>query len=87
MARTVYLAWTAFRNLRWNLHQLISILNKPETRLIFIFGELDQVIKKRKSTWLVRKLKNAGLITVPGGHHTVIKKFADGDFTDRTTRL
>lgn len=79
----VYNTWISLKKLRWSLKRLESTFNKADSKIVFVYGDQDQLIRRRKIEQICRKIEKLNIVTLQGGgHQSIIKDFAEEEFKD-----
>lgn len=70
----VYYSWVVFRNLKFNLNQVASIINSNNINLAIYVGKHDKVITAESMELLLRKVKTYTFEILETGHNGLISK-------------
>ncbi len=72
--KRVYFSWVYFRHLKFDLDQIVSLLNNNQIPLILIVGQHDKVIQAQNMDGFAQKIKFKRFEIIEAGHNDLIKK-------------
>lgn len=73
----VYYSWVVFRDLNFELQDLVRILNQYNIRVTFIFGSQDKVITTKSIKRFLQRLKNYSIKVLDTDHNRLIRQSVD----------
>jgi pimeloyl-ACP methyl ester carboxylesterase len=71
--KRVYYSWVVFRQLKFNLQELIKLINEKNIHVTLIAGKKDAVIKASDINGFVQKLNNGKIEILNTSHHGLLK--------------
>ena len=73
----VYKSWVGFRQLTYDIRQIVGLLNKHDIPVTFFLGEYDQVIPHRRLQVFIKALRRANPILLQTGHTFMLHEVAN----------
>jgi pimeloyl-ACP methyl ester carboxylesterase len=72
--RRVYFSWVYFRHLKFDLDQIVSLLNEKHIPLALLIGQHDKVIQPKNMEGFVQKIEMKEFEVIEAGHNDLISK-------------
>mgnify|MGYP005748599953 CR=1 FL=1 len=73
----VYRSWIGFRELNFDIRQIVGLLNKHEVPVTMFLGEYDQIITPKRVGVFVKALNQGELVVLKAGHSNLLSDVAD----------
>lgn len=70
----VYYSWVVFRQLRFELKDIASLINEHQVPLTLFVGKYDKVIRPENMNRLLKHLKQYRFEVLDSGHNTIIRE-------------
>ena len=78
--RLVYDTWCFLRFLKLHHDKAAKVINASGINVVFVYGSEDQIIRKKTTLPLYRRLNKSEVLELPCGHHDLIKHFSRSNF-------
>jgi pimeloyl-ACP methyl ester carboxylesterase len=75
----LYDTWLSLKDLKFDMGELAVLINNEKTKLVFITGRLDKVIRSRNMAPLENKLAHSKHIVLNCGHTNIMKILAESN--------
>jgi pimeloyl-ACP methyl ester carboxylesterase len=82
--RRVYYSWVVFKELKFDMKEIASILNGNHIKLELFLGEYDKIITQKNMKSLLNKLNDYQINVLSSGHSTLIDAVAKFYLKDRS---
>ncbi len=73
----VYRSWIGFRELDFDIRQVVAQLNKYNVPVTMFLGEFDQIISSRRISIFVKALTRGELVILKAGHTHLLQHVAE----------
>ncbi len=73
----VYRSWIGFRDLNFDIRQIVQLLNKYKIPVTMYLGEYDEIISLKRVRVFVDALDNGELVILKTGHSNLLQDVAD----------
>ncbi len=73
----VYRSWIGFRELNFDIRQIVRVLNKHEVEVTMFLGEFDQIISPKRVGVFVDALEKGELVILKAGHSYLLQDVAE----------
>ncbi|MBD1396698.1 alpha/beta hydrolase [Pontibacter sp. JH31] len=73
----VYRSWIGFRELNFDIRQIVRLLNQRQVPVTMFLGEFDQIISPKRVSIFVKALQKGELIVLKTGHSHLLQEVAE----------
>ena len=73
----VYRSWIGFRDLSFDIRQIVNLLNKHKVSVTMFLGEFDEIIPQKRVGIFIKALDKGELIILKAGHSNLLSDVAD----------
>ncbi|TPE43745.1 alpha/beta fold hydrolase [Pontibacter mangrovi] len=73
----VYRSWVGFRDLNFDIRQIVQLLNKYEVPVTMFLGEYDEIISPKRVAVFVKALDKGELVLLKTGHSNLLYEVAE----------
>ncbi|WP_242916283.1 alpha/beta fold hydrolase [Pontibacter liquoris] len=73
----IYRSWIGFRNLSFDIRNIVAQLNRHQVPVTMFLGEFDQVISPRRVGVFVKALTHGKLVLLKTGHTHLLQEVAE----------
>lgn len=73
----VYRSWVGFRDLNFDIREIVALLNRHHVPVTMFLGEYDEIISPRRVAVFVDALEKGELVMLKTGHSNLIQDVAD----------
>ncbi|WP_018479402.1 alpha/beta fold hydrolase [Pontibacter roseus] len=73
----VYRSWIGFRELNFDIRQIVRLLNGQQVPVTMFLGEFDQIISPKRVSVFVKALQKGELVILRTGHSHLLQEVAE----------
>jgi pimeloyl-ACP methyl ester carboxylesterase len=73
----VYRSWIGFRELNFDIRQIVRLLNHRQAPVTMFLGEFDQIISPKRVSVFVKALHKGELVILKAGHSHLLQEVAE----------
>lgn len=73
----VYRSWIGFRDLNFDIRQIVALLNQYKTPVVMFLGEYDEIISPKRVAVFVDALEAGELVILKTGHSHLLQEVAE----------
>ena len=73
----VYRSWIGFRELNFDIREIVRLLNQKQVPVTMFLGEFDQIISQKRVSVFIKALHKGELVVLRTGHSHLLQEVAE----------